>query len=237
MANIYQPANTATTTIRQKSGIAEIYKPANTATTTIRPKELGIAEIYQENLKSTIKQGQMPKKTTTARIWLRDIAESEAKVSALQGQIQSKTKRSIVVGNMYMFNYSPKTAATLPYYDQFPVIFPFEKTDNGFYGVNLHYLPHTYRARLMDMLYTFVNNDKYDETTKLQGMSYNTLRSMSTFFKPCVKRYLNKQVTSRFIQVHPKHWELALFLPLEQFAKESREKVHQDSVRLIERSK
>lgn len=233
MADIYRPANTATTTIRPTNkGIANLYKPANTATTTIRPKELGIAQTYEENLRSTVKQGQMPKKITTARIWLRDIAESEAKVQSLQGQIQSTTKRSIVIGNMYMFNYSPKTADKLPYYDQFPVIFPYEKTKDGFYGINLHYLPHRYRARLMDMLYTFVNNDKYDDSTKLQGMSYNTLRGMSNFFKPCVKRYLNKQVTSRFIHVHPKHWELALFLPLEQFAKESKEKVHEDSLRL-----
>lgn len=233
MAEIYKPANTATTTIRPTNkGIANLYQPANTATTTIRPKDLGIAEIYQENLRSTVKQGQMPRKTSIARIWLKDIAESEASVDNLRGQIQSKTVRSAIVGNMYMFNYSPKTAATLPYYDQFPVIFPFEKTKDGFYGVNLHYLPHMYRARLMDILHTFVNNDKYDESTRLQAVTYNTLRGMSSFFKPCVKRYLNKQVTSRFIYVHPKHWELALFLPLEQFAKENKDKIHRDSLRM-----
>jgi hypothetical protein len=102
-------------------------------------------------------------------------------------------------------------------------------------GINMHYLPHTYRAMLMDQLYTLTNNDNYDDSTRLQRLSYNVLKSASRFkfFRPCLKRYLNNGVKSRFIYVHPKHWDMALFLPLERFEKATKAQVFRDSVKAI----
>jgi len=34
---------------------------------------------------------------------------------------------SVEPGGMYMFLYDPKTKAKLPYFDRFPLIFPFNK--------------------------------------------------------------------------------------------------------------
>ena len=49
-------------------------------------------------------------------------------------------------GRMFHFLYDPKGKKTLPYYDRFPLIFMVEKAKGGFYGLNLHYLPHKERA-------------------------------------------------------------------------------------------
>ncbi len=68
---------------------------------------------------------------------------------------------NIIPGNLYMYMYDPKLKATLPYYDRFPLVFPFSKTPDGFIGLNLHYLPYQLRVMLLDHLLVFkLLNDK-----------------------------------------------------------------------------
>jgi len=136
----------------------------------------------------------------------------------------------IAIGRMYLFHYDPKTKDQLPYYDRFPLIFPFQRVDGGFYGLNLHYLPHILRARLMDSLLDLANNKVYDDTTKLK-ISYQILSSSSKFkyFEPCVKHYLNSHVKSRFLWIPAEQWNTALFLPLERFQKRRKETVWRNS--------
>jgi hypothetical protein len=131
---------------------------------------------------------------------------------------------------MYLFNYDAKHKDTLPYFDRFPLVFPFKKVKGGFYGINLHYLPLQYRARLMDALYDVTNNNRYDETTRLR-ISYDILNQASRFryFKPCVKHYLTSQLRSRFLYIYPSEWDIALFLPLERFQGASKATVFKDS--------
>jgi hypothetical protein len=100
--------------------------------------------------------------------------------------------------------------------------------------MNLHYLPHVYRARLLDNLYDLLNNSKYNETTKIRA-SYALLNSVSRYkyFKPCVKRYLHSHVRSRFLQIPANEWDIAMFLPLERFAKKSKNYVYKESKDII----
>ena len=78
----------------------------------------------------------------------------------------------VPIGKMLFFNYDPKHKDTLPYYDRFPLIFPIELYDDGFLGINMHYLPPLFRARLMDALYETINNQRYNKTSKLK-INYN----------------------------------------------------------------
>ena len=61
-------------------------------------------------------------------------------------------------GKLNMFMYDPKFKKTLPYYDTFPLVLPLEKYDDGFLGINLHYLPIPLRIRLLDRLVDFSND-------------------------------------------------------------------------------
>jgi len=139
-----------------------------------------------------------------------------------------------MVGSLYMYYYDPKHKATLPYYDRFPLVFPYRKVPGGFMGINMHYLPLRLRAKLMDALYDVTNNDKFDETTKLK-MNYNVLSSAAKFkyFAPCVKHYLNEHVRSKFLYVYPSEWDISLFLPLERFQGATKQQVWADSKKLI----
>lgn len=138
------------------------------------------------------------------------------------------------IGKMYMFFYDPKHKDTLPYYDRFPLIFPFKMTNDGFYGLNLHYIHPMLRAKLMDAFLSITNNTAFDHTTKIK-MNYNLLNASSRYkyFKPCVKRYLRDHVTSRFLYVDPTKWTMALFMPTEKFAKAKKLEVFEDSRKII----
>jgi hypothetical protein len=194
------------------------------------------AKLFDDILLKGIRSGQVPARTMTAREWFRDKAKELGKVSEnrILKDDTSRLKNKTAIGKMYFFIYDAKHKATLPYYDRFPLIFPVDKTEDGFYGLNMHYLPLQLRAQLMDALYEISNNNRYDETTKLR-LSYSILKGAERFklFKPTFKRYLNSQVRSRFVEVQSTEWDIALWLNSEQFVGASKTKVWADSKKII----
>lgn len=159
-----------------------------------------------------------------ARDWFRNTARAVKSVNRNKmindpkNVVETLSTQSI--GKMYAFFYDPKYKETLPYYDQFPLIFMIGPKAGGFMGINLHYLPPVLRAKLMDSLYSIINNQKFDKTTKLK-ISYEVLNSAAKFryFKPCLKHYLFDHVQSHFLNVEPSFWDAALMLPTEKFRK------------------
>jgi hypothetical protein len=138
------------------------------------------------------------------------------------------------IGFMYLYGYDPKTKDTLPYFDRFPLVLPFAPAEGGFYGLNLHYIPHQLRAQLLDRLMMYRNNDKMDETTKIQ-LSYQLLSNTAKLkmFEPCVKRYLSAHVMTKFMQIPARDWFTVIMMPLERFVGASAGTVHRDSVKRI----
>ncbi len=196
-----------------------------------------MAVLFDEILNKGVRSGQIPARTDKARDWYRDQAKKYGRVKENDFFGSNQRERMTtqpLIGGMYMYLYDAKTKAKLPYYDRMPLIFPFKKVKGGFYGLNLHYLPLPLRAKLMDALYETANNKSYDETTRLR-ISYKILDSASRFegFKPCLKRYLTKQVQSKFMYVYPSEWDIALFLPTERFVGASKATVFADSRRKL----
>lgn len=186
--------------------------------------------VFDNLLLKGIRSGMIPARTQEAKDWFRDKAKgTDINQRDLLAE-RTRLTNTVAPGKMYFFQYYPKHEKTLPYYDMFPLIFPIEKYDNGFLGINMHYLPYNLRAKLMDALYSISSNTRFDETTKLKA-SYDVLKSASKYkyFIPTVKRYLTKQVRSRFIEVYASEWDIALFLPVSQFKKASERKVWAES--------
>lgn len=195
-----------------------------------------MAILFDEILTKGVRSGQIPAREQKAREWYRDAAKEYKRINegGLMKSDPDRLTNKPMVGQMYMFYYDAKHKATLPYFDRFPLIFPYKKLPDGFMGINMHYLPLNYRAQLMDALYDTANNSRYDETTKLK-ISYNMLNSAAKYryFKPCVKRYLTSQLKSRFLYIYPSEWDTALFLPLERFQGASKATVYKDSRKAI----
>ena len=190
---------------------------------------------FEKILEKGARQGYIPAKTQTGRDWFRDIAKSTTiSANKLMSNEKSALTGNIIYGRMYAFFYDPKHKKTLPYYDRFPLIFPIGPADKGFLGINLHYLPYVLRAKLMDELYSLSTNKTYNEKTKLR-LSYDILNGAAKFkyFKPCIKHYLKTHVQSRFLEVGADKWDIALFLPVEKFAKKGKQAVWSDSRRMV----
>ena len=145
-----------------------------------------------------------------------------------------KPRSAPLPGRMFMYFYDPKHKKTLPYYDRFPLIFMVEKAERGFYGLNLHYLPHKQRAIFFDKLTDYTTNERYNLTTRLR-LSYNLLKGSSRLsaFAPCFKHYLSEHVRSRMVEVPASDWETVLFLPSENFKKKNKNQVWTDSRKMI----
>ena len=190
------------------------------------------SHIFDDILLKGIKSGQIPARTQEARKWFRQTAKQRGK-GLKEGALMKDADRLTTkpyVGSMYQFFYDPKHKSTLPYYDSFPLIFPFETGKNHFKGINMHYLPLPLRARLMDALYDIASDDKFDDATRLK-LSYGVLKGAAKYryFKPTVKMYLTDHTRSRFLYIHPTEWDVALFLPTERFVKKTKTSVWRES--------
>jgi len=178
-------------------------------------------------------------RTKESRAWFRKKAADLGKINRnalMREQPLNITRRKDTpeIGSMYMFFYDPKYKDVLPFYDQFPLIIMVSPAENGFVGLNLHYLPPTLRAKLLDGLMDNTSNKKFDETTKFR-ISYQILQRSSKlkYFRPCYKRYLTTHVKSRLAQVESPEWEIATFLPTAQWANAGAGTVYRSSRELI----
>ena len=142
----------------------------------------------------------------------------------------SKTQvRKPRIGRMYAYGYIAKTRDQLPYWDAFPLVIPVEYTENGFYGLNLHYLDTQNRVKLLNILLPM--NERNQNTQKV-AISYQALKSLATtIWKPCFKRYLWSHVRTNFLHIPVMDWNDVVRIPVISFRKGTASKAHADSKR------
>lgn len=167
-----------------------------------------------------LKTSGITPRTEQARQWLMSKV-SAVRMPANRSNVLNDPERiaaKAFVGRMYFFAYDAKLKDTLPMWDRFPLVIPMEMYSDGFLGMNLHYLDPMNRLFLLDQLMDFLNNDKYDNTTRF-NLSYDLLAQSRRYsaFRPCVKRYLINHIVSSLIYVEPDQWETACFLPVAKF--------------------
>lgn len=193
-----------------------------------------MSNIFNRLERNAFRAGITPR-TKESREWFMKKAMNMRSINreALMKEDPIKSRSKQIIGGMFMFTYDPKHKETLPYYDVFPLVIVLKPAKGGFLGLNLHYLPPKLRmqffANIMD-----IQGSNVDEDTKFK-LTYRMLQKSSNlrYFKPCVKHYLNSQVTSKFAEVPAPEWEIAIFLPTAQFRKANSYKVHYDSRQMI----
>jgi hypothetical protein len=193
------------------------------------------SNLFQKVQIEAFRKGIAPR-TKQSREWFRkrmsSLRASRMNRSALMKNEELKIVSQPEVGSMYMYFYDPKTKKTLPYYDSFPLTIVIGPAEDGFYGLNLHYLPPILRAKLLDQLMDNLNNSKFDESTRFK-VNYRMLQRISgaPYYKACLKRYLFNHVGSQFAMVQPPEWEIATFIPTASWNKSGSSKVYTDSRR------
>ena len=130
------------------------------------------------------------------------------------------------VGGMYVYTYDSKTKEKLPYWDATPVIVLLSFTQNGFYGINWHYLSPGDRTVLIKNLLMFDNG----KSKQFLREPYKRLLALSNGVWRCaVKRYLWGQVRSKFIPIQKDEWQEAAALPLARFRKATATTVYRNA--------
>ena len=193
-----------------------------------------INEGLLDKLKTAIKTSTAGAKARAAGDWFREKVKQAGASARMKAVTPNQLLRrqpddNILLGKMFFYKYDPKFAKKLPYWDMYPLVFPFERAPGGFYGLNLHYIPPRDRAVLMDNLNQYASNNKYDKTTRLE-LSYRLLKRYGRAV-PCVKRYLGDRIVSQTVRIDADEWEIAIFLPVERFQKASKGEVWADSRR------
>ena len=170
--------------------------------------------------------GKKRRHTATAQDWFRNNLRKNygnVRTSRLMQNADFMAKPSI--GGLYHFSYDPKTKATLPVYDAFPLVFPFALTDDGlgFYGINLHFLAPKLRMAVFVELLKLKTTSGYNKRTKL-ALDYGKLKSMSNSraLQHAIKRYRFDHMRSKFIKIEPDVWSILVNLPTERFKKGSK---------------
>ena len=183
-----------------------------------------------DRIKTSLSKEGLTPRTNASRAWLRakvkDLKPTSDKLMADRDRLKNKS----MIGKMYFYFYDPKTKDSMPYYDRFPLVIPIERYNDGFLGLNLHYIHPKNRMVLLDKLSDTISNDTYDENTKLK-INYRYLAAASKIFEatPCIKRYLFTQIESRFLEISADEWDIAALLPVESFVGASTSKVYADS--------
>jgi hypothetical protein len=191
-----------------------------------------VAYVFDDLLAKGAKANKIPGRTADARNWFRNQAQNTKATAPRLISSSDNYVSTPEVGKMYLFQYDPKLKKELPYYDTYPLVFPIDESKGGFLGLNMHYLPLRQRAVLMDALYDTVSNNRYDDSTRLR-LSYSILKGASKYkaYKPTIKKYLGSHVRSRFIEIKPVEWDIALFLPIQSFKKASSATVYSDAMK------
>jgi hypothetical protein len=173
-----------------------------------------------DNLRQQMKSSGIIPRTQAARQWYGQVVNRIAIPTNRSSILNDPRKATAhaVIGRMYAFHYVPKYEDTLPQWDQFPLILPMNLYDDGFLGINLHYLDPGARLALLQLLHDFITNTKYDDSTRFK-LSYAVLDGIKKYemFRPCIKRYLFEYMESSMIYIEPDQWELAVLLPFQRF--------------------
>ena len=148
-------------------------------------------------------------------------------LGTLPYDIGFKNMKNPLVGHMFLFHYDAKLKETLPYWDTYPLVLPFNVLNDRFYGLNLHYLPYEYRLQLLGALGKLIKDSTISDQKKFE-LTWGILKESSrmNLIQPCVKQYLlsGNHVQSKLLMIHSDEWFNAVLLPLEAFKAKDKNK-------------
>jgi len=163
--------------------------------------------------------------------WYREKIKEFGTPSSLDLIRDGKRASRPFFGRLNMFVYGPKHKKKLPYYDTFPLVLPLERYNDGFLGINFHYLPIPLRIGLLDNLIRYSSNDELDESTVL-NVRYNAVKRIRAV-RPTLHRYLAGFTKSQFRRIDADEFTVATLLPVQRFKKASAEAVWRESRGMI----
>lgn len=171
------------------------------------------------SIENSIKQSGGSTKEATS--WLYSMVPGLRSANVPENAFDPRQGASTFIGGMFIYTYDPKHKDKLPWYDTLPVVIPIELYNDGWLGVNVHYLPPSMRMRLLDKMLEF--KKRAHTPRAYMQVSYEFLKGaiQTKMFEPTIHRYLASHVTSRILRIDDNYWDKVAMLPLARFKKSS----------------
>lgn len=131
----------------------------------------------------------------------------------------------LMVGQMVFFKYKPQDKRFLESYkpyDIFPLVVVTDIHQDGFEGINLHYIGKKWRRVLFDAIENSIPIKRSSDTTLTRlGATYKRLDGFRkfAFFKPCYRKYVKNGLRKRPIVIPQPFWNVLVDADLALFAK------------------
>jgi len=182
------------------------------------------------------------KKSKEALLWYKKKVESLIRGKKNPQTIYEQNSKTPlrVEGQLLTFIYDAKGKKELPYFDKHPLCLVLSLNGSGFTGLNFHYLSPLDRAIFMDSLYKYF---VAGEDGGVVAIDYQMLvrgRGKFKFHAACIKQYRYDCMSSSVSIISPDLWDLALFIPSENFVSftgnsTNRDQIYEDSKQLYKK--
>ena len=152
--------------------------------------------------------------------WYNEKVKDLIGISEKPSELLSKWELRANKVQLYHFNmffYDAKTKKNLPYFDMFPLVFPLRRFGTTFTGINVHYLPPSFKEDFFNIYTRFKSNDEFDETT-LYKMTWSKI-SRFKVMRPLLRKYSLSNIKSRFLVLRADEVPIAMSLPLTRLVK------------------
>lgn len=136
-----------------------------------------------------------------------------------------KSPNKMKLGYMYTYVYDPKHKKTLPFYDVLPMMVLLGKGGDRMIGLNLHYLPYTWRVKIAKnimKLLSWKKRIKYSDVKK----AINSAKVPEGLLYLCIRVYLYGKIQSNVKEFDSQNYELAIKNVMPQFKKETEENIY-----------
>jgi hypothetical protein len=157
------------------------------------------------------------KKGSKAKQAKKSVAWFKAKVG--ESAKGFKTKGKLEPGKIFTFGYDAKFKDILPYWDKFPLIIVLDVYNDGFMGLNFHYVSPVERMKFFSKMMKFSTQKGEPEnmTSKAKfNVSWDAVRNIRHADK-MIHKYLYGHVKTSLLEAPPNEWENVIFLPYQKF--------------------
>lgn len=162
--------------------------------------------------------------------WFRRRISKDLNVKASQiiksDDFRKQTSNSMIVGKLMLFEYaaeSPGDSET-GLYDRYPMCFIYDIQEiNGnfvFYGLNVHYLTPRYRGELFKAMMKIKNTKTLNSRTRIHA-EWSLIKQVAgnRIASEAVHAYRIDRMKSKFVEIQPQDWIVAVFLQIQRWAK------------------
>jgi hypothetical protein len=205
-----------------------IQKRAKTVSEIIR------MDVFEKN-KYDLNRSFRMSKAWYEQQWMLLAKQGMTQQSVYKGNPTQLTMK-LMPGKMYCFFYEPLTKNQMDYYDRFPLVLLYKRSNSGFNGINFHYLPYQYRVVLLYRLMQYKTNNKMDENTRIK-YNWAAIKGVSKFYAaiPAFKQYNFSGMRSQFREIRAYDWCTALLLPVEKMVNYTEDHVWEKSRQIVNR--